>query len=137
MKLQFLHLLIAPLVQQPKCELTPNEHSMYIRFLWATHRVPAKMAVVYISFPPFLSRDLNLDRPKGLCYKIISNSMVNCRVSYFSRVKTWGVNYLGNEYWFIWGLYNKTLYGRNLLIFLISFSVCLGQAFPAQSNVCG
>ncbi len=27
--------MIAPLVKQPKCELTPNEHSTYIRFLWA------------------------------------------------------------------------------------------------------
>ncbi len=29
-----MHLIIASLVQEPKCELTPNEHSMYIRFLW-------------------------------------------------------------------------------------------------------
>ncbi len=35
------------------------------------------------------------------------------------------------------GLYNKTFYGRNLQIFVISQSVCLLQAFPAQSNVCG
>jgi hypothetical protein len=34
MEHQGLHLIIASLVQQPKCELTPNEHSMYIRFLW-------------------------------------------------------------------------------------------------------
>ncbi len=34
MKHQGLHLIIASLVQQPKCELTPNEHSMYIRVLW-------------------------------------------------------------------------------------------------------
>jgi hypothetical protein len=33
MEHQFLHLIIAPLVWQPKCELNPNEHSMYIRFL--------------------------------------------------------------------------------------------------------
>jgi len=34
MEHQFLHLIIAPLVLHPKCELTPNEHSMYLRFLW-------------------------------------------------------------------------------------------------------
>ena len=34
---QILHLIIAPLVQQPKYELTPNEHSMYIIFLWLLH----------------------------------------------------------------------------------------------------
>ncbi len=34
MECQFLHLIIATLVQQPKCELTANEHSMYIIFLW-------------------------------------------------------------------------------------------------------
>jgi hypothetical protein len=34
MEHQCLHLIIAPLLQQPKCELTPHEHSMYIRFLW-------------------------------------------------------------------------------------------------------
>ena len=33
MEHKFLHLIIAPLVQQPKCELTANEHSMYIIFL--------------------------------------------------------------------------------------------------------
>ncbi len=33
MEHQCLHLIIAPLLQQPKCELTPHEHSMYIRFL--------------------------------------------------------------------------------------------------------
>ncbi len=33
MEHQFLHLIIGPL-QQPKCELTPREHSMYFRFLW-------------------------------------------------------------------------------------------------------
>ncbi len=33
MEHQFLHLIIALLVQQPKCKLIPNEHSMYIRFL--------------------------------------------------------------------------------------------------------
>ncbi len=33
MEHQFLHLIIAPLVLQPKYELTANEHSMYIRFL--------------------------------------------------------------------------------------------------------
>jgi hypothetical protein len=34
MEHQFLHLIIAPLVWQPKCELTPKEHSMYIICLW-------------------------------------------------------------------------------------------------------
>jgi len=34
MECQFLQLIIAPLVWQPKCELTANEHFMYIRFLW-------------------------------------------------------------------------------------------------------
>ncbi len=37
MEHKFLHLIMAPLVQQPECELTPNEHSMYIRFLWIGH----------------------------------------------------------------------------------------------------
>jgi hypothetical protein len=31
---QFLNLIIVPLAWQPKCELTPNEHFTYIRFLW-------------------------------------------------------------------------------------------------------
>jgi hypothetical protein len=30
----------------------------------------------------------------------------------------------------------KTFYGRNLRIFVISYSVCPWQTFPAQSNVC-
>jgi hypothetical protein len=34
MEHQFLHLIIAPLVLHPKCELAPNEHSMYLRFIW-------------------------------------------------------------------------------------------------------
>jgi len=34
MEHQFLHLIIVPLILQPKCELTPNEHSIYIRFLF-------------------------------------------------------------------------------------------------------
>jgi hypothetical protein len=33
MQPQFLHLIIALLVLQPKCELTPDKHSVYIRFL--------------------------------------------------------------------------------------------------------
>ena len=46
-----LHLIIAPLLQQPKCELTPHEHSMYIRFLWAApnHRPILNLADF---FPP-------------------------------------------------------------------------------------
>ncbi len=36
MEHQCLHLIIAPLLQQPKCELTPHEHFMYIRFLWSS-----------------------------------------------------------------------------------------------------
>ncbi len=32
---------------------------------------------------------------------------------------------------------NKTFYGCNLQIFVISYSVCPWQVFPAQSNVCG
>jgi hypothetical protein len=36
MEHQFLHLIIAPLVKQPKCELTSNEHFKYIRFLWVS-----------------------------------------------------------------------------------------------------
>ncbi len=40
---QFFHLIIAPLVNQPKCELTPSEHSMYIRFLWI---FPKRMACI-------------------------------------------------------------------------------------------
>ncbi len=35
------------------------------------------------------------------------------------------------------GLFYKTFYGRNLLIFVIRQSVCLWQAFPPQSNICG
>ncbi len=31
----------------------------------------------------------------------------------------------------------KTLYGRDLLLFLINQSVCLRQVFPAWSNICG
>ena len=34
MEHQFLHLIIVPPVLHSKCELTPNDHSMYIRFLW-------------------------------------------------------------------------------------------------------
>jgi hypothetical protein len=30
---QFLHLIIAPLVKQQKCEVTPIEHYVNIRFL--------------------------------------------------------------------------------------------------------
>ncbi len=30
-----------------------------------------------------------------------------------------------------WGLYYKTFYGRNLQIFVMSYSVCPWQAFPA------
>jgi hypothetical protein len=33
MDAQFLNPIVVPLSQQSKCELTPNEHSMYIRFL--------------------------------------------------------------------------------------------------------
>ncbi len=33
MEQQFLHLIIVPLALQLKCELTPNEHSMYLKFL--------------------------------------------------------------------------------------------------------
>ncbi len=36
MEHQFLHLIIEPLIYTPKCELTPNEHSMYIKFLCPT-----------------------------------------------------------------------------------------------------
>ncbi len=36
-----------------------------------------------------------------------------------------------------WGLSYKTFYCRNLLIFVISQSVCPWQVFPAQSNVFG
>ncbi len=32
------HLIIAPLFWQPKCELTPIEHSMHIRCLWVLSR---------------------------------------------------------------------------------------------------
>jgi len=35
MEHQFLHLIIMPLVKQPKCEPTANEHSMYIILLWS------------------------------------------------------------------------------------------------------
>jgi hypothetical protein len=35
------------------------------------------------------------------------------------------------------GLYYKTFYSHNLRIFVISQSVCVWQAFPAMSNVCG
>jgi hypothetical protein len=34
MEQQFLHLIIATLVYQAKCELTPNEHSIHIIFPW-------------------------------------------------------------------------------------------------------
>jgi hypothetical protein len=31
----------------------------------------------------------------------------------------------------VWGLYYKTYFGRNLRIFVISYSVCPWQVFPA------
>ncbi len=32
--------------------------------------------------------------------------------------------------------YYKTFYGRNLLMFVVSYRVCSRQAFPVKSNVC-
>ncbi len=41
-----------------------------------------------------------------------------------------------NESYKAQGLYYKTFFGRNLRIIMISQSVCIWQAFTAQSNVC-
>jgi hypothetical protein len=40
MEHQFLHLIIAPLVKQPKCELTPIEHSMDMTYSLLQREVP-------------------------------------------------------------------------------------------------
>jgi hypothetical protein len=51
-------MIIVPLLQQPKCELTPHEHSMYIRFLWVK-----PIGAVLRSFSPasFAGRGLKKD----------------------------------------------------------------------------
>jgi hypothetical protein len=43
MEHQFLDLIIVPLALQPKCELTPNKHSMYIRCLWHGFKIYLKL----------------------------------------------------------------------------------------------
>ncbi len=57
----------------------------------------------------------------------------------------WNLLYSGKRAsLFVWknrnpsvGISYKTFYGRNLQIFVISWSACPWQAFPAWSNVCG
>ncbi len=42
MEHQCLHLIIAPLLQQPRCELTPHEHSMYFNGKTVTDKIVIK-----------------------------------------------------------------------------------------------
>jgi hypothetical protein len=59
-------------------------------------------------------------------HRLIRGGMMSIRNGFFTRI---GVQARGLHY--------KTFYGRNLRIFIISWSVCPWQAFPAWSNNCG
>jgi hypothetical protein len=75
MEHQCLHLIIAPLLQPPKCELTPHEHSMYIRFL-CSKAITAKAKSV--AWPMVFLQDFPTNMTLWVSFKLKVTRLVTC-----------------------------------------------------------
>ncbi len=114
--------VVAPLRQEPNC--------------WLDRSLPEwSILLLLFTLPTYLQTK----RLRGKPYSNYKVSLIdqgriprNDKFSSLVNVVVYTVRKLQNR-----AQYYKVFYNCNLRIFVISYSVCPWQAFPAQCNVCG
>jgi hypothetical protein len=102
MQHQFWHLIIAQLVWQPKCELIPNDPSMYIIFLRAQHSSKTSSSPLNVNWLKRNSLKVNVSSERShkhqcqcqcttvVCLGLVSKQQIDAfHAWHFPRVLNW------------------------------------------------